>query len=398
MEDVREGGAEGRRFRLLETLREFGAEHLPPEERRPLARRHADHFLGLAEEAAPHLTGPDQGRWLDRLESDHDNLRRALAWWLADDADEVAEDNEGGDNEGGDKALRMCGALWRFWAVRGHYASGRDWIEKALARPGGSASARALTANGGGNLASEQGDYPAAEAWYAESLALLRAQGHTAGIAACLSNLGRVAMHREDYDRAEAFHAEALALRRADGHTGGIAYTVECQAIVAQHRRDYARARCLHEEALALWEETGNDGGRMWALGNLAEISAEEGDGEAAAAHSAEALRLCVMLQDRHMLYNLLGSFAALAARRGEWGRAAALAGASDGLRRRAGLGMHAKDAADFHAAMAPARAGLNAPEYAAAWAAGEAMTADQAVASALGDGAEAHPNAFTSP
>ena len=376
MEDVSEGGSEARRFRLLETLREFAAEHLPPEERRPLARRHADHFLSLAEEAAPHLTGPDQGLWLDRLESDHENLRRALAYWLEDD-------------EGGDEALRLCGALWRFWAVHGHYASGRSSIEKALARPGGPAEARALAANGGGNLASEQADYAAAEAWYGESLAILRASGHTAGVAACLSNLGRVAMHREDYDRAEALHAEALALRRADGHKGGIAYTVECQAIVAQHRRDTARARVLHEEALAIWGETGNDGGRMWALGNLAEINAEEGDDEAAAAQYAEALRLCVMLQDRHMLYNLLGCFAALAARRGDWGKAATLAGASDGLRRRAGLGMHANDAADLHAALAPARAGLSGPEYAAAWAAGEAMTADQAVAYALEDAAQ---------
>ena len=377
---VIEDSQEERRFRLLETLREFGTEHLPPEERQPLARRHAEYFLRLAEEASPCLTGPGQRLWLDRLEADHENLRRALTWWLAEDG--------GAEEDGADGALRMCGALWRFWAVRGHYAGGRDWIEQALARPGGSPEARGLAANGAGNLASEQADYPAAEAWYRESLAVMRALDHRAAVAACLSNLGRIAMHRENYEEADALHEEALALRRADGHSAGIAYTLECQAVVAQHQRDYARSRRLHEESLALWEEQGNDGGRMWALGNLAAISSEEGDDIASARLYAEALGLCLVLQDRHALYSLLGSLAGLAARRGDLGKAATLAGASEHLRAQTGAGMHANDAADFHASLVPARDGLSAAEYDAAWAAGEAMTADQAVAYALEDSA----------
>ena len=374
IEDSSEGGEETRRFRLLETLREFGEEHLPAEERPEVARRHASHFLSLAEEAGPRLTGPDQARWLDRLEADHENLRRALAWWLAQNA--VGE------------ALRMCGALWRFWAVRGHYAGGREWIERSLALPGGPDAARALAALGAGNLASEQADYPAAEGWYSESLALMRALGDRSAIAACLSNLGRVAMHREDYAKAEALHAEALALRRADNHKGGIAYTVECQAIVAQHQRFFSRARRLHEEALTIWTEMGHDGGRMWALTNLAAISTEQGDDAQAARQYAEALALCQALQDKHSLYSLIGSFAALAARRGDFQKAATLAGASESLRRRAGLGTHANDAAEFEAALLPARTGLSAPVFAAVWAAGEALTADEAVACALEDGA----------
>ena len=374
IEDAQVGNWEERRFRLLETLREFGTEHLPAEDRQPLARRHAEWFLHLAEDASPRLTGPEQARWLDRLEADHENLRRALAWWLA-------------DGDAVDEALRMTGALWRFWAVRGYYAEGRNWLEQSLARPGGSAGARGKAANGAGNLASEQADYPAAASWYEESLAIVRGLGDRAAVGACLSNLGRVAMHREDYARAEALHAEALVLRRADGDSGGIAYTVECQAIVAQHQQDYVRARRLHEEALALWEEMGNDGGRMWALGNLAEIRSVEGEDAAAALLYAEALGLALALQDQHSLYNLVGCFAALAARRGDFGRAAALAGASEGLRRRAGLGLHANDAAGFQAALSPARDGLSAADYAAAWAVGEALTVDQAVAYALEDG-----------
>ena len=374
LEDSARDTAAEMRFRLLESLREFGDEQMEVETQAALARRHADWYTALAQDAYRHSLGPDQARWFHRLEADHDNLRRALRFRLASDSS-VEEDTEG--------ALTLCASLWRFWAVRGHYAEGRDWMEQALARPGGSARARAEAANGAGNLASEQADYPAAAAWYEENLALMRTADDRAMIATALCNLGRIAMHREDYARAEMLQTEALALRRLDGGKNGIAYTLECLAIVAQHQRRHARARVLHEESLALCEETGNEGGRLWALSNLAALCMEE-DGEADAARLyGEALALSLALQDQRALYNLIACFAALAARQGKLHRAALLAGAAEGLRRRTGGGMHANDAADLEAALAPARCGLSPSDYAATWAEGDRMTAEQAVARA---------------
>jgi non-specific serine/threonine protein kinase len=74
---------QGMRFSLLETLREFAQAQLSAEERALLQRRHRDDFLRLAEEAKGNLQGPEQIVWLDRLESEHDNLRAALDAWLA---------------------------------------------------------------------------------------------------------------------------------------------------------------------------------------------------------------------------------------------------------------------------------------------------------------------------
>src|SRR5262249_3443162 len=73
------------RFRLLETLREYGAEQLAVEERTDVRHRHLAYHLALAERAEGELHGPEYAAWLDSLEDEHDNMRAALAWSLEND-------------------------------------------------------------------------------------------------------------------------------------------------------------------------------------------------------------------------------------------------------------------------------------------------------------------------
>ena len=105
------------RFRMLETLREYAASQLTVEDHAARERRYAAHFERLAEEAEPHLHGPEQTVWLERLECEQDNFRAVLAWTLDHDPD---------------AALRCAAALSPFWETRGHYAEGRSWLERAL--------------------------------------------------------------------------------------------------------------------------------------------------------------------------------------------------------------------------------------------------------------------------
>jgi non-specific serine/threonine protein kinase len=108
-------GAE--RYRLLEPVRQYGQERLRASGQSEAARqRHCDFFLRLAESAEPELHGAEQSKWLDRLEAEHDNLRAALGWCLAE-----------GDNP--EAALRLAGALTWFWAKRGHLAEGSEWTD-----------------------------------------------------------------------------------------------------------------------------------------------------------------------------------------------------------------------------------------------------------------------------
>ena len=110
-------GTEGEpRFTMLETIREYGLEQLEISgEALKTRRQHADLFLMLGEEAEPYLTGHEQQRWLERLDAEHDNIRLALAWTAEHDPE---------------TALRIAGALWRFWWYRGHPGEGRGILDR----------------------------------------------------------------------------------------------------------------------------------------------------------------------------------------------------------------------------------------------------------------------------
>jgi predicted ATPase len=111
------------RFATLETIREYAGERLVAagdEER--VRERCWDYFLELAEEAEPKSVGAQQAKWLRRLDEEHDNLRSALDWSLAQ-----------AGSEGG---LRLCGALQRFWWTRGYLSEGREWCTRVLGKAG----------------------------------------------------------------------------------------------------------------------------------------------------------------------------------------------------------------------------------------------------------------------
>ncbi len=118
------------RYRMLETVRQYATERLVESgETDRLRQTHAKFFLELAEEAEPKLFGPEQDAWFARLEAEHSNLRAALEW-----LDALEEAMQG---------LRLAGALWRFWEVRGHLAEGRSWLSEMLRRAGPDAEAAA---------------------------------------------------------------------------------------------------------------------------------------------------------------------------------------------------------------------------------------------------------------
>ena len=365
-----EAGAD-MRFRLLESLREFGEEQLSDDERAALARSHAAHFLGRAEETYPLLFGPAQARWLDRLEADHENLRRALDWWLSDPT-------------GVDEGLRLSAALWRFWAVRGHYAAGRAWLGRALAREGGTPALRAKAANAGGNLARAQGEYAEAERLFRAALTTMRGAGHPVAVGSLLCNLGMVAMHREDYAGAVGLYEESLALRREAGDQAGTAFSLQCLGLVAQHQREHARARALFGQSLALWDELEDEGGRTWARGSLAALALETGAYAEAQGLYPEVLRRVLALGDQEALTFTLAAFSRLVLRGGRADQAATLLGASDALLGRTGLQPPPQNAADLAALLSDVRAALPGAEFTAAWAAGRAMTGEEAAAYAL--------------
>src|SRR5262249_30480343 len=147
------------RFSLLETIREFAVEQLEAEsEALCVRRRHAGHYLELAEQIDPLLIGPDQVTWLDRLELDHGNLSAALSW--ARDT-RLAGDQTATGIPAALAGVRLAGALHWFWWLGGHIGEGRQWLAEVLTwdlgEDGQATLARALYS--AGVLTMIQGDY-----------------------------------------------------------------------------------------------------------------------------------------------------------------------------------------------------------------------------------------------
>jgi non-specific serine/threonine protein kinase len=402
------------RYRLLETVRHYAGERLAAAgEGATVRRRHLDWCVALAETAAPHLLGAEQDVWLTRLDHEHPNLRAALHW-----AREQGEDV---------RSLRLAGALWRFWNMRGFLGEGRGWLELASTpgrTPAVPAEIRARALNGAGNLAYEQGDFRRAAALHREALALRRELGDGVGVATSLNNLGNVAAVLGDYGQAVVVHEEALALRRELGDRAGIAMSLNNLGSLASIDRHYERAAKLHTEALALRRELGDRAGIATSLSNLGRVAALQGDSQRAttllheglslrrtladkpgmaeslntlgcvlalhgdyvpaAALLAEALLLSREIDARDAAAESLEHLAWVAAGRGEPRRAARLGGAADALRQTLGVPLIPDLRAGHEQAMGAMRATLGEEAVNIAWAEGRALSFAEAVALAL--------------
>ena len=242
------------RLAMLETIREFGLECLKESgEIEIIQKAHADYYLQLAEQAEPHLKGAEQGRWLERLEREYDNLRATLRWSL-----EAAQARPGPE-----MALRLGGALADFWDVRGFYSEGRTFLEQALAGSEGAvASVRVRTLRAAAYFASLQGDDDRAEVLCQESLVLYRELGDTRGSASTLSQLAWIAgRKRANFATARSLLEESLALSREVDDKHAIAWTLQSLAEIASIQGEYSRGRALFEEGLAMHRALGNKRG-----------------------------------------------------------------------------------------------------------------------------------------
>ena len=227
---------------MLETIREYGSERLAEHpEATPVAARHAAYYLALAERAANALTGPEAGTWLATLDAENDNLRAALGW-ARDRGDRMT-------------ALRLSGALWRFWAHRGHLSEGRRWFAEAFALPGDDRLALPATQVnwlvGAARLAMEQAAFAEAAAYCEQAAAAARERGGPADQAEVLNTQGTLARGLNQYAESAQAHEAALPLARASGDRSGAATALLGLAYVAMFTGDAARAAALAEESLA---------------------------------------------------------------------------------------------------------------------------------------------------
>jgi predicted ATPase/class 3 adenylate cyclase len=264
----RSSGGGDARYRMLDTIREFGVELLDHSgEANKVRRRHADRFVSLAEEAEPHLTGPDQRRWMDLLDGDHDNLRAAIGWAIASDQ--------------GDAALRLGAALWRFWYGRGHLAEGRRWLDAALVLPSAGertrVRARCLTALGG--ISYWQGDFQPSDAAYREALEIYGELGEPGDLVEGLFNLAMTRGVMGEPQKAVSLLEQSLGMARELDDRRGEAWALWGLQAGSMFAGELEAAQRYGEQSLRIFEELGTD---TWGLGNAlagqAGLAAMRGD------------------------------------------------------------------------------------------------------------------------
>ncbi|HLV80471.1 MAG TPA: tetratricopeptide repeat protein, partial [Chthonomonadaceae bacterium] len=299
---VAELHTERTRYRMLETVRQYGAEKLRESgEEAEYKRRHCVWCLTLAEAAAPKLTGPEQGEWLQRLEREYDNLQAALFWSL-----QIAEGRDADPQPSAHRQipLRLCAALGQFWRMRGHLEGGRSGCEAALKTEEAQERTVALAQTWGqaGALADLQGDFHAARTYFAQGLEIFQEIGDRKGIAISLGNMGSVAHGQGDYTVARAYFEQSLELCREVGDRKGIANALGNLGIVASNQNDYVSARAYFAQSLELCRELGNRSGIAQMLGNMGVAANRQGDYAAARDYFEQSQEIKRELGDRQGL------------------------------------------------------------------------------------------------
>ncbi len=315
------------RFRMLETLREFGLACLRTNREEAAAQRaYARYYLTLAEEAEPYLEGPELVRWLDRLEGERENVRAIL------------QQAESGGNEEVPSLLRLSSALLHFWINRWYPSEGRSFLERGLARNQAAPAPvrlKALIALGllmwyqndarelapvaeealalarsledqrsliyastfQGIALMDTREYAGARSCLGGALALARAQGESSRIGFVLKNLGNLAMVQREHQRAIGFFEESLELYRAAGDYNGASLYFLARALLRQG--ELTRARVLLEEMLVLAQELRSKWKIAIALSLMGQIALLQDELERADALLSKSIQLSQEMGDQ---------------------------------------------------------------------------------------------------
>lgn len=361
------------RYRMLDTIREFALEHaLTTGEAVKASASHASYYVALSETASRELRGPQQTVWLDRLERERDNIRAALAWCHAHGA--------------GEQAVRLVGNIWRFWWVRGRFSEGRMLMERALVLPSAPEEddARAEAFFGLGVLATYQGDYEAARALYEQCLSIWRRLDDTVGIGYALLNLAEVEAFVGDLSAARDMLLESLDVQRQAEDKAGIAWSLASLAFIWGALNELEKARACLDESASLFQEVGDTLGLAAARASLAHVVLDAGDLPQAEALFRESLVLFQQLNSSPSFVTYMGGVAALAGARKQFERAVQLHSAAEALLRTLGARVPPLFQEKYERSLNMAREHLDDAAFAAAWAQGQAMTLEQAIASVV--------------
>jgi len=361
------------RFTMLETIREYSIEQLETSgEADTLRRRHADHFLGIAEEADRHLHSIGQATYLAQLDREYDNVRGALGYCQS-------------VTDGGSLALRLVAAVWRFWLIRGYLSEAHQRLFSVLARATQSADvgSHAKVVTAAGFLAFFVGDLEQAVALSEEGVALSRTAGERWYTALGLNMLGTVARSHGQYSAATRRYEEALGIARELGDTWLLAMGLSNLGNIAfVQEQDEGTERM--EEGLALFTEAGDPWYVAMMLNFVGRVERRRGHYHRSRTLLEESVNVYQQLGNTWGLALCLDAFACLAEAQVQPERAGRLLGAEAAMREAVDVPIYPTIRPEHERCLTATRETLGKDRFAAAWSAGRAMSLEEAVAYAL--------------
>jgi predicted ATPase/DNA-binding XRE family transcriptional regulator len=360
------------RFGLLETIREFGLEKLAMSgEEARIRQRHAESFVAFAETAEARLWGPEEPAWLDRCEAESGNLQTALDWTAGHDPD---------------AGLRIAGSLWWYWRSRGGISIGRAEAERALRRTDGvSAAVVAKAYRTLGWLEIFQMDNDDAATALAAARRLFDEAEDESGsdiTTLCLAVLE--IQSGEAGEDVRLLHDVLHGFRRRGQRLWEAVTLLNLGRFAIFIEPDLRAAEAWLREALTIFRAVGFPSGEEMALFNIGEVLLSQDRIVEAERALCESLALPIARRDRYMVPGLLDNLARAAAARGHTERATRIAAAAARLREDVGMAVAGVRFVDHACFVQTLREVLGPDRFVIAWAAGQALTLNQAIAEAL--------------
>jgi predicted ATPase/transcriptional regulator with XRE-family HTH domain len=402
------------RFTMLVTIQQFARDQLRcMGDETEIQNRHLAHFVDFAERANQEMHGPDQFRWLDRLEVEHDNLRAAWDYAIESDAE---------------VALRLASALLDFWSMRGNPSEGRQWSAQLLERTNewGQTVRRARLLGVAGWLAYHQYDLVWARQLLEEALSIARTSGDEKEITLALFRLTSVAFRQKDYPTAQSYTEEystiyeglqdpwitawamhdlavfatvhgrfaeaqqrlltSLSIYQDLGDRFDAAYVLNGLGEASRLQDNYEQAGKYYEENLAILRELRSGSALATPVCNLGWVLLHQGDYRQAQALFGESLKLSDEYDNKYLMAINLAGFAGVLGMTGEPEPAVRIFGAVESVLEVIGMTGHMDmtDQRELDHYVAVVRSQLNETVFAKTWAEGRAMTIEQAIAYAL--------------
>jgi predicted ATPase/DNA-binding SARP family transcriptional activator len=314
---VEGGGSPRTTFRLLETIRAFAREKLVSSGRQELAKdAHLDFYHRLSLAAEARLKGPEQQRWVARLERENDNLRAALRWAI-----DQGERENSRQADYARLALEMAGSLFWYWSAANYFTEGRNWLETALALPGQErpTKTRAACTQAAGSMAWLTGDFTGATVHLEESLALSQQLEDILGIANAWMMLGRVNLYQGRARRASKFAKDSVSLFRELGARHELGLALGLRSAAAAMRGDYDPARAYAQEMLEIFQAIGDPLFNALAFIDLGWAAYHQGDVKAATDSLNEGLIMCRQVDSRWLIAQSLNYLAEIARFQGQY-------------------------------------------------------------------------------